>query len=260
MTPESEALRNLLARVETDGSVVDTSYAHNYLFETRVSTGRQAAYEAAVGADAADVKAWKNRHKAYIFERVYVKPHEVPETFVSSDSPALLGAIAAAQYVVRLESLGQTLAAKGYDLARVEEQLDALRSARKEDERRKAHAFLSEFCDHWNRVRGQHRPSFATFLDEIEADLPVPDWPDRVRDRLGLSHHNVTDARPAIPVALVRYRAGEVLERAGEARSRAFAVPTVLDGELNSPSFRRRRLQGTAARLACNPIPTATGL
>ncbi|MBF0307532.1 MAG: hypothetical protein HQL41_18015 [Alphaproteobacteria bacterium] len=72
------------------------------------------------------------------------------------------------------------------------------------------------------------------FLDDrMTDDLAAGDWPDRLRDRLGLGHYRPTTVKPQIPVLAVRYRVEDVVKRAKKLLA-AFplAVPTVLDGDL----------------------------
>jgi hypothetical protein len=86
------------------------------------------------------------------------------------------------------------------------------------------------------------------FVDSKGDERDNKDWANELRDRFGLGHldpgdgkHDPTVGEP-IPVLLLRYQVGEVLAAVGA--DNAFAVPTVLDGDLNpffcpSPSKER---------------------
>jgi hypothetical protein len=127
--------------------------------------------------------------------------------------PASLGEIDEAQHVVRLESLIRPLENSGF-------LLDELIAAHAEGDA----DFLDEFLALWNESRDA-RPAFATFKREVVEELAAADWPDRLRDRLGLAHYDA--ASGPVPVALMSYPVSDVL---AEAPSKdAFTVPTVLD-------------------------------
>lgn len=157
------------------------------------------------------------------------------------------------QYVVRLENLGTALDGIRCTLATLQEQLDHWQRSPDSDTGRDALAFLENFCEHWNSsVRRQNRPAFAAFYDEVEPESEAPDWANRLRNRLGLSHY----AAPLVAVALVRYRVSEVLrDLSGTEVELAFAVPTVLDGELNVHFFPTPRSAQYGRTLALEPDP-----
>jgi hypothetical protein len=74
------------------------------------------------------------------------------------------------------------------------------------------------------------RPAFAAFKDEVIDDLAKPEWPSRLRDRLGLAHYDCRDG--PIPIALMEYTVAEVVEAAAaKGVKSAFTAPTVLDSE-----------------------------
>lgn len=120
-----------------------------------------------------------------------------------------------------------------------------------------ARQFLENFCEQWNTsVRTDHRPTFAAFFGDVEEDVEAIDWPNRLRDRLGLSHYNVLgDRTPPKPVALLRYRVKEVLAAGSDQDGASFAVPTVLDGELNTHFFPAPREVLYGRSLDLNPDP-----
>ncbi|HEX9734399.1 MAG TPA: hypothetical protein VGG06_20700 [Thermoanaerobaculia bacterium] len=230
------------------------AYGHNYLFEERVSPARQGAYENGLDLPAADLKSWKHEHRGYLHRSVWVGRGQVPETFRADNAEALLAGLDEEQRVVRVERLDGVLVSIGTDLPTVEAQLAAFRrgTARSRD----ASAFLERLCLHWNQdLRPQDRPTFGAFLDDVETEIEAPDWANRLRNRLGLSHYHVPAGGARIPVALVSYRVAEVIAAAGGDALRAFSVPTVLDGELNAHFFPAPSGVGYGRTLGLEPDP-----
>lgn len=95
---------------------------------------------------------------------------------------------------------------------------------------------IAAFFKEWDRLRDQ-RPMFAAFYDEIEADAEAPDWLERLRARLGLGHIGPSGGDAQL-VLQMRYTVGEVLNGLPKAqRDHAFAIPTLLDIDLNPYFF-----------------------
>lgn len=103
--------------------------------------------------------------------------------------------------------------------------LDRLREAKASNET----AVIDGFLATWNASNIRDwRPAFAAFKDEVLDDLRRPDWPSRLRDRLGLAHYDC--AVVPIPIALMEYSVAEVnIAAANFAGASAFAAPTVFD-------------------------------
>lgn len=220
------------------GNAVNVAYVHNYLFEERMSIDRQVSYETHFVPPEAVLKGWKESHKRYLWNRVFVTAQQWPETFSDINRDAMLIGLDENQYIVRVENLHEALDSQNIALTTLITQLDIWRDTLGDQEAKQdAVGFLTQFCEHWNlSVRRQNRPAFAAFFDELDDEIQAPDWPHRVRNRLGLSHYD--GLSNPIPVALMRYRVKEVLDGLGEEqKKRAFAVPTVLDGELNAHFF-----------------------
>lgn len=253
MNPKPPLLQKLMTDLVTSADPLRIAYAHNYLFEERVTAARQEAYEGTMELANADFKSWKDRHVDYLYRKVWVGHGEVPETFEADNGDALLTGLDEDQRVVRVERFDEALAVMGTDLPAVEAQRAAFRrgKAKAPD----ARAFLEELCERWNRqVRRQDRPAFSAFLDDVETEIDAPDWPDRLRNRLGLSHYHVHDPANPIPIALMSYRVAEVLDSAGPGAS-SFAVPTVLDGKLNAHFFPAPSGVGYGRTLGLQPDP-----
>lgn len=197
--------------------VTERSRADNIWFEQRVSAARQNAFEQeTVGA--ADAEALKRAQADYCNEFVKVDEGDVPHTFDGALAPADLGAIDEMQKIVRIESLVRPLEKHDIEFVRLQEALANEESA-----------VVDGFLGAWNNSNIRDgRPAFAAFKDELQDDLAEPDWPTRLRDRLGLAHYDCRDG--AIPIALMEYSVAEVRAVAANfAGASAFTAPTVFD-------------------------------
>jgi hypothetical protein len=257
MNPTAPPLPSLLSALGASGDPVHVAYGQNYRFEERVSAARQTSYEQALGLARPELPAWQDCHKRYLFRSVYVDPGEIPETFSPLNTDALQSAPAPSQWMVRIENLGEVLHDRGplFTMAKVQEQIEIWRRNDDHAAAIQARLFLEGLREIWNtEVRKDQRPMFASFFDELEEEVTADDWPHRLRDRLGLSHYDVPPSGSPIAVAVMRYRVAEVLAGMGaEERDRAFAVPTVLDGELNTHFFPSPREIGYGRTLDLRP-------
>lgn len=88
----------------------------------------------------------------------------------------------------------------------------------------------AELLGAWQR-NSDARPFYATFWGDVESALSSgANWPDELRDRLGLVHYDPDAYRPSsIRVALFRYSVARVPESGRPLLVR----PTVLDGSIN---------------------------
>lgn len=190
--------------------------ADNLWFEERVSQARHHRFESLAPdtPSATSLADWQT-----VYCATFVQTDD-PDTFRDSFDPAHLvpGLLDTQQRIVRLERIPVTsLNEAGLifdDLARAFARHD--------------HAVVDVFLQRWN-VRRDSRPAFAAWKDEVIDDLGHTDWPDRLRDRLGLAHHD-PDAAGPIPVMLMEYDVASVLRTAsGRGIRVAFVSPTVLD-------------------------------
>lgn len=188
----------------------------NFWFEERVSPTRQQVFEREASG-ALDSEGLRKRHADYWGDFVRVDD-EIPHTFLADLEPVDLGTIDETQKIVRIEGLTRPLDKRGLNF-------DDLREAIEKDET----AVVDGFLKTWNNSSVRDwRPLFAAFKDEVLEELAEEDWPCRMRDRLGLAHYDCADG--PIPVALMEYSVGEIMEAANAAGvSCAFTVPTVLD-------------------------------
>jgi hypothetical protein len=91
----------------------------------------------------------------------------------------------------------------------------------------------SELFDKWQE-RADNRPMYAAFWGDVKGVLsrPKSDWPDELRDRLGLVHYDPALALQAIPVAAFRYPIKRIHKKGGNGRP-LLVRSTILDGSLN---------------------------
>lgn len=93
-------------------------------------------------------------------------------------------------------------------------------------------------------IRAQNaeiRPAFVGFFDEVAdlfgstAEEDEPNWPEALRDRLGLAHLDPGERLGEIEILVFRYPVG-VVARFRDREEKALVAPTVLDGRF-SPAF-----------------------
>lgn len=223
--------KNLLESLSTSAKDAEAAIADNHLFEERVSASRQAEYETMMGTPA-DKAEWVSLHdKKYLGAHVKtLGEFDVPTTFLASNDAALCPDIEGNQDIVRVESL-----VYAFDQSSVLASVEKLQTFMKERDAGKSDA-LNLFMQDWNKAR-LNWPMFGTFYDIVRDEVESNDWPHLLRDRLGLGYEG-SDTAP-IPVALMRYPAKLVRDKAKkDSRVAAgFALPTVLDGDLNSFYF-----------------------
>jgi len=249
VSPSHSALNALLNDMLRSGDVVLRARAENFRMEERVSRERQTHYETQHGPASATYDAWLESHQDYLQGLVYT---ELPETFLSVNADAALPAavtseLGAGQELIRVESLDYALGdTKVGSLADLENSLAVYNNQRPDPNINagEAKALLQEVCRSLNQNPNAVRPRFAAFAQELAEDIDGPDWPLRLRDRLGLAHLPPTKAFGPYPVVLMRYTVGEVAAHARNlAANYPLAVPTVLDAEpyeIFHPSLRQQ--------------------
>lgn len=238
MTPDNPEFAALLGQLAASRNPRDAAAADNYLFEERVGAQRQQEYENGLTAPLAIMGDWRFQHdKRYLVSRIKGKDdHFVPDTFLANNSDAQLSGFAANHELVRIEDLSFALTKTPITYVH----LVALLTKRKEGDNA---ATLNRFIQDWNTARFNW-PMFSAIYDEVREDAEHPDWPHRLRDRLGLDHFQGSDTE-RIPVALMRYPSKLVSDKLKRGRGTgadtrvraAFALPTALDGELNHAYF-----------------------
>lgn len=231
MTPAQADFRTLLDTLAASANVRDAAVADNYRFEERVSETRQEDYEKNLAEPLTNVGDWRFQHdKRVVISHIKgLDKLFVPDTFLAANSTAQLPNLAPNHELVRVEDLSfafsKTFIKNVADLRKVFGNHGDAQSADS----------LARFIKEWNEAR-HNWPMFCALYDEVKDDAEHDDWAHRLRDRLGLDH-----LQSAIPVALMRYPAKLVLDAAKARRdariTAPFALPTVLDGELNHAFF-----------------------
>jgi len=189
--------------------------AQNVRLEENVSGLRQNSFETeSLGTGGPSWTQMRRRHIDYVRRFVWTAT-EPPHTFRLDLIPAKAEVLDEEQFLVRLEKLAWPLSRFGCTF----EDLD--HAIRDDDQR-----FIDAFLERWNEVR-DYRPMFATFLREVASELASSEWPELLRDALGLAHFVPTTGPE--PVALFKYRVRTVLSEAQG--SIAITVPTVLDSD-----------------------------
>jgi hypothetical protein len=211
-------LQSALEAWRRDPDVRERACADNTQFEERVSAVRLAAFEDLVATHPAAPATLTDQQSWYwkAFVRV---GYPVPDTFLSELEPARLGpdGLDPFQPILRLEDLSTPLDDAGLTFADLQA---ALATAQND--------VVQKFLDEWNRNR-DFRPAFAAWEDQLLDEVSAPDWPDRLRDRMGLGHYNPA-AGTSVPVALMRYTVHDIeTEATAMGLRHAFAAPTVLD-------------------------------
>jgi hypothetical protein len=241
---------------------IERAVLENFGAEERISDARRAIYAPALGAKVlASIGDFKQAHeRRYLFERIQLEKTglAVPDTF----DPALNGdnhwsGIDDSVALYRIESASFALSGTGIDEEELERAI-ALRDSIQADKRDTGRAVLQRLMDNWNDRRDR-RPLFATTEDEISELLTTSgnDWPNALRDHLGLGHFNPAAGRPE-RVLLMRYSAREVRECKAAGGS-GFCIPTVLDGPLN-PFFFPTPLTGAKASGSDRQVGRAVNL
>lgn len=119
---------------------------------------------------------------------------------------------------------------------------------------RSAGRLLQAHLNRWYRTTDQ-RPVFAAIWERVSHLFGRKDWPDNLRDELGLAFIDPGTRRTSIPIFVFRYpiRRARTINPASD--TRPIAIPTVLDGRWY-PAFcpvPTESLEGHPVNLAANP-------
>lgn len=232
-----------LVRGVADGSDNARFVVRNFLLDERLDDARLASYARFVEPSTPlDFEAWDSAHKRYLRNCVFVTPsadHDLrfatmdrpdicPETFRHSASQEFQATDRQIHLLrlVRVEDIAYLADEEGGTVwLRVNEWL------RDPNPTNPARAELARILDQAaSSPEADHRPVFATFYEDLLGDLGEGDWPDLIRDRLGLHHINQWNP-PGLParVVLFRYPVQDIPRKRGETGKRPIAVPSVLD-------------------------------
>jgi hypothetical protein len=224
-------LRGALDEWAKDSDDREKACAHNLLFDERLSGARGAFFEAMAMHSPRSAEELRRSAIDYYKEQVRGS-RTVPHTFLNLNAAAGIKTLARDLKLIRIESLLEPLEKTGKTLD------DLIKAKTKTD--KFSHALLDTFVDDWNtRTDVLRNPcSFAANKNQCLAEIASPDWPNQLRDKLGLEHYDGARTGP-IPVALMEYEVGDILDQASSTPGLAypFCIPTALDGKPNSQFF-----------------------
>ena len=206
-------LQSALDQLVGSADQVLRAIGDNYRFEETVSDMRRSGFESFCDGVVGELEL-RRRHTDYFGERC--RDALLPETFDESLQPAAHRLLDEEQWIIRIEAIARPLALH-------EVTFEQLQDAIKDSD---SH-FKESFLLNWN-TRRDPRPAFSAFLGDLADDCGKADWPDRLRDRLGLAHYD-PQAGP-IPVAMMRYHVRDVLAECPSGAA-SITTPTVFDSE-----------------------------
>jgi len=220
----------------------------NFLNEERLDPTRIASYVATLPAPGPrDFAEWDEAHKRYLKRHVFPappathdyrtvprnNPNVCPETFRMPGARPAFQTTDFDTILVRLvavEAIAELSRASEDRIFSLGEQV--LGDPSPHNPAR--HELSGIFED--AAAESQHRPIFAAFyedfLDELR-DPANPDWPNRLRNRMGLYH--ISQFSPGgLPrhVFLFHYKVRDLPRHLGEADRRPIAIPVVIDHRL----------------------------
>ncbi|HRD50143.1 MAG: hypothetical protein JNK95_06100 [Candidatus Competibacter sp.] len=193
--------------------------------EERIGDVRLGRYgEVFRGKSVTSMNDLQGLHGNYAIRHLEIDPSEadIPDTFAADNAANAWRHIDDRLYLLRIEDVGFALRGSTIDITELERAV-------------KAHdnAVLERFCDLWDDRRDR-RPAFATTeiaVDDILKDAG-DEWPNALRDFLGLGSYNPEPHVDPIPVLLMRYTVAEVLADKSSGAP-GFAIPTLIDGWIN---------------------------
>ncbi len=246
------AFHQLLSAIGKDRSSPDREMsafvARNFQLDERVSLARGETYATYQGTPN-DLATWRARHQLYLEREVFVSgdeqaspahfdtsdPHLVPDTFRSGWDESPFARVDAPRYLIRMMPVSDIAAISRHGepahlLKTAERSLGGDSVAAKELD-----GVLADLAGLADR-----RPVFAGFFedaDDLFGDAPdgdAPDWPDRLRNRLGLLHYAPMAPGETIPVFVFRYPVRLIPTTPGSGAVRPLVPPCVLDGGLSA--------------------------
>ncbi|MBF0293976.1 MAG: hypothetical protein HQL96_02215 [Magnetococcales bacterium] len=208
-------------------------HACNYLIEERVQPARQSRYETDYAGSVTGMDAWLEAHSDYLTDRIY---QPCPETFTAINGDAVHSPqLDTSLHLLRIERLDPALAELGLPLDHIAHAVEVFHNrAQPRDPhvtRDDIQATLKKLAQILNKNPFSQRPRFAALESGLADEMEANDWANRLRNRLGLAHHDPGVAGPPIPVALMRYPVQSVIGYAKTVPEvkHPLTVPTVLD-------------------------------
>lgn len=227
--------RKLLLNLKGNVSPDAVAYACNYQMEERVSLARQTHYETGSVENVIDLDGWSAVHKAYLAARVQVP---CPETFTDLNFQAAHSPpIEQDLHLIRIERLDHVLQELRMDLDHLSMFVESLHGRGPGIENVspvEVAAMMKKVARSLNTNPFAGRPRFAGLEAELVEDINASDCYNRLRNRLGLRHHDPIGS--PIPVALMRYSVKDVRKHAEKVTgaTHPITVPCVLDHELSA--------------------------
>jgi hypothetical protein len=239
MNFSNPSINDVLSQWANEPDLREKARAHNMLYEERLAGLRTAFFEDMARSSSTPEEL---RRTAIDYYELYVRGGpDIPHCFGDLNAVAGLKRIAPEIKLIRVEDIQEAIDVTGISAAE-------LIAARSKTDRR-SRALLDWFLRQWN-TRGDIRRNPVSFsarrnqcLDEIDND----NWPDLLRDRLGLTHFDGTRVGP-IPVALMEFDAGDIMDQAATAAGIVypFCIPTALDSGPNPQFFPTPTVPGPA--------------
>lgn len=241
------ALKKLASIPVSDDDGHALAQAHNFHFDPRTTDERKRIYYQDLDLKDDSPEHLRQRHGRYIAEHVWNPP--CPATFRMENRAAFLEKLESKRGLIRMVRLDPLLGLqvtgekelkdppKAFKMLTKELALLREKPTKKTEKARiDADAMLSDWFDAWNKKRSL-KPRFAALEGEdIQTLIGGNDWPELLRNRMGLSH--LIPGHAPLYVALMRYTVGDVLNAAkAQGIKTPFAIPTVLDQPINEYFF-----------------------
>jgi hypothetical protein len=253
-----DAFADFLSRAGSASGFGEAFPARNFLLDEGVLLDRAASYrDSGAVADHAHFEAWGTSHGVYLGKHIRLGSDAVTGATVDpSDAVSCPETFRCIDPASRFLHTDLRL-----DLLRVERTSSVSRRAGVSEDhllstassvvagnwvRDRAYALLDETLGSWFVNTGPW-PVFAGFWQDVHGLFGAtpaedePGWADRLRDRLGLLHHDPADpldpgsvGKP-IDVLILRYPVEAVPHFRGDRDRRPLVPPTVLDGDLSPP-------------------------
>jgi hypothetical protein len=216
----------------------------NFLLDERIADDRLKSYIPFLNGIADwNLELWDAAHKNYLKRFVFVtpsaehdprfvaidEPRNCPETFRSTSALQTFQTADRQTHFIRIVPVKDIAQMADEDVGYVWNMGEAwVRDRQKTNPARNELARILDQAAHSDKC--DHRPVFAAFYEDLADELKQSDWPDRLRNRLGLYHINQWNP-PGLParVFLFRYPVEDLPRKRGETERRPLAVPSVLD-------------------------------
>jgi len=233
---------DFLNRLSAGQQPVPAFVARNFLLDEGISDWRAASYlNAGAAARHADYRTWHQAHTAYLLANVF-RPRLAPNlasTLDPNDTASCPETFRHNEYfeydlqldLIRVEELrGFAQVAELPDKEVREAAANWLEQRTPESKER-----WEDVLDRW-AGRAQVRPMFSALFEDVAPLLEDrEDWPERLRDALGLAHLDPVERRGPIEILVFRYPVKVVPRlRTLSPQRRPLAVPTVLDSRFSS--------------------------